>query len=517
VTGAPTGTDVLAAIRRQALAAPDRPAIKDLERDLTYAALVDDVATVAAGLAARGVGRGDRVGLHLPNSVDFAVGALASLWLGAVFVPLAMTDPVARLAGIVGDCQPAVVLAPDDGGIQLDDVVTVSPSELRRAGAGLAPPEPVARRVAYAIYTSGTTGTPKGVLIGNAAFAAAVSATVDALGLDGDTRTLCVSPFHFDGSFGTLFPTLAAGGSVVIRPRDALLFPRTFFTAVANESITYTGFSPSYLGLLLGSPQLATLDGSSLQIIALGGEASSAADIEALWSVAPGVRVFNRYGPTETTIAVTHLEVTPEVLADGTVPIGVPHPGVTFHLVDESGGAIEGAGQVGELLIGGDQLMEGYWGAPELTRAVLRTDVVPGRTVYRTGDLAYRDEEGRYVYVGRADRVVKRSGVRISLAELGDALRILPGVSSAACTVFDDDGKLGIAAFVVGDANLSALDLRNGARDRLPDAMMPDRIELVPSLPLTASGKLDERRLLAGAGLDEFEVGAPPRRMASSS
>jgi acyl-coenzyme A synthetase/AMP-(fatty) acid ligase len=142
--------------------------------------------------------------------------------------------------------------------------------------------------------------------------------------------------------------------------------------------------------------------------------------------------------------------------------------------------------------------------------------VVPGRTVYRTGDLAYRDEEGRYVYVGRADRVVKRSGVRISLAELGDALRILPGVSSAACTVFDDDGKLGIAAFVVGDANLSALDLRNGARDRLPDAMMPDRIELVPSLPLTGSGKLDERRLRAGAGLHEFEVGVPPRRLASS-
>ena len=170
---------------------------------------------------------------------------------------------------------------------------------------------PAPERVAYAIYTSGTTGTPKGVLIGNAAFSAAVTAAVDALGLDQATRTLCVSPFHFDGSFGTLFPTLFAGGSVVIRPREALLFPRTFFNAVANEDITYTGFSPSYLRLLLASPQMGKLAGTTLEVVALGGEACSAADVEALWAAAPGLRVFNRYGPTETTIAVTHVELTP--------------------------------------------------------------------------------------------------------------------------------------------------------------------------------------------------------------
>ena len=345
------------------------------------------------------------------------------------------------------------------------------------------------------------------MLIGNAAFSAAVVATVAALGLDQTTRTLCVSPFHFDGSFGTLFPTLFAGGAVVIRPREALLFPRTFFNAVANEDITYTGFSPSYLRVLLSSPQVGKLAGTTLDVVALGGEACSAADVEALWAAAPGLRVFNRYGPTETTIAVTHVELTPGMLADGVVSMGRPHPGVDFHLVDESGHLVDGAGQVGELHIGGAQLMTGYWGAPELTAEVLRTDVVEGRTLYRTGDLVYRTPEGDYVYVDRADRVIKRMGVRISLVELAEALRGLDGVTAATCVAYDDAGQLAIVAFVVGERLGSALDIRRAAAERLPESMLPDRIEPVDSLPLTRSSKVDERRLLAEAGLTEPHSG----------
>jgi D-alanine--poly(phosphoribitol) ligase subunit 1 len=382
-------------------------------------------------------------------------------------------------------------------------VPVVPITELLAEGSDLArvDPAPPSDRVAYAIYTSGTTGTPKGVLIGCQAFGAAVEATSQALGLDRKTRTLCVSPFYFDGSFGTLFPTLFSGGAVVIRPREALLFPRTFFNAVAKEAITYTGFSPSYLRLLLASPQIAKLGESSLDVIALGGEASSVADIRSLWSVAPNIRVFNRYGPTETTIAVTHIHLVPELIADGTVPMGYPHPGVSFHLVDDQGSVIDQPDRVGELYIGGSQLMTGYWGAPALSEEVLRTDVVPGETVYRTGDLVYRDHDGRYVYADRADRVIKRSGVRISLVELSEAMRSLDGVSAAACVIFDDDGELGIAAFVVVDQILSALELQRAARLRLPETMLPNRIELVEALPLTNSSKLDERRLLAEAGL----------------
>ena len=257
-----TMPDVLQQIVEQARTGPDLPAVKDLETDLTYAGLADAAARLSAGMAAHGVKEGDRVALLLPNSVDFVVAALASLWTGAIFVPLSVADPEARLASIVADCTPTLVVrsdeAPEDGHAPFSDSLggarVLSISALRHDGAGLPGPVPASQRVAYAIYTSGTTGAPKGVLIGSAAFGAAVEATSRALDLDRATRTLCVSPFHFDGSFGTLFPTLYSGGAVVIRPRDALLFPRTFFNAVVNEKITYTGFSPSYLRLLLASP-----------------------------------------------------------------------------------------------------------------------------------------------------------------------------------------------------------------------------------------------------------------------
>jgi D-alanine--poly(phosphoribitol) ligase subunit 1 len=505
-------TDVLHGILDRARADPDHPAVKDLERELRYGELRDEVAALAAGLRAEGVAAGDRVALLLPNSVDFVVAALACLSAGAIFVPLAVTDPVARLATIVADCAPVVVVVPDGphgdtGPTTFEPSRLVAMSTIRgREDLPQTPAEPLPR-LAYAIYTSGTTGTPKGVLISHGAFLTAVEATADALGLGQQTRTLCVSPFYFDGSFATLFPTLYSGGSVVIRPRAALLFPRTFFTAVVSERITYTGFSPSYLRLLLASPQMATLAGSALEIIALGGEAGSIADIRALWSAAPGIRVFNRYGPTETTIAVTHVELTPEMTADGVVPLGHPHPGTTFNLVDEDGNLVHGAGRIGELYIGGPQVMDGYWSAPALTAEVLRTDVVPGETVYRTGDLVYRDEAGRYVYADRADRVLKRSGVRISLVEVSEAVRGLPDVSAAACVAFDDGGEVGIVAFVVAEKPLAVLDLHRAMRAHLPDTMLPNRIELVDELPLTASSKLDERLLLDRAGLRA--VGTP--------
>jgi D-alanine--poly(phosphoribitol) ligase subunit 1 len=515
---------VLHQVIDQARSGPDLPAVKDLETDLTYAELCEAAAHLSAGLAAQGVVEGDRVALLLPNSVDFVVAALACLWTGAIFVPLSVTDPETRLASIVADCTPALVVraaeVPEGDHLSASGSLGGSPllpiSELRHPGGDL--PEPVpAARVAYAIYTSGTTGAPKGVLIGNDSFGAAVEATSQALGLTRATRTLCVSPFHFDGSFGTLFPTLFSGGAVVIRPRDALLFPRTFFNAVVNEEITYTGFSPSYLRLLLASPQMSKLSDSSLDVIALGGEASSIADIRAVWSSAPRIRVFNRYGPTETTIAVTHVLLTSEMTADGTVPMGYPHPGVSFYLVDEAGAVVEGPYRVGELYIGGNQLMDGYWGAPALSEDVLRSDVVPGEVVYRTGDLVYRDQNGSYVYVDRADRVIKRSGVRISLIELSEAMRSLAGVSAAACVTFDDEGDLGIVAFVVADTETSALELRQAARERLPETMIPNRFEVVSELPMTKSSKLDERLLLAEAGLQPVRQGIAPGTAPSSS
>ena len=507
---ASTHGGVLEQILDQAEVRPDWPAVKDLNVELTYGQLRRAAGQLAGGLLEQGIREGDRVGLFIPNSVDFVIAALACLWIGSIFIPLPVNDPEARLALILDDCEPAVVLTAssgDDRGIEFPESLHRHPSaEVGDVARSRVPVEPVPfvqDRPAYIIYTSGTTAMPKGVLIGAGAFAWAVRGAVRAVGVHPQTRTLCVSPFYFDGSFATLFPTLVSGGLVVIRPRDALLFPPTFFHAVASEGITYTGFSPSYLRLLLASRHVSTLADSTLEVVALGGEAASTGDVRALWAAAPGVRVFNRYGPTETTIAVTNAELTPAMLAEGSVPIGRPHDGVTFHLIDENGEVIEGAGSVGELYIGGIQLMIGYWRTPELTARVLSDSVIEGHTLYRTGDLVFRDDTGNYVYYDRADRVIKRSGVRISLVELTEVVAQIEGVSSAVCSTFDDEGRLGIVAFVVTDGPWRVADLQGEARRHLSSVMLPNRFEVVESLPLTTSNKIDERKLLAAAGLRE--------------
>jgi D-alanine--poly(phosphoribitol) ligase subunit 1 len=491
--------DVLTAVLQHAVADGTHPAAKDDAIDLDYAQLRSTAAELAAGLLARGVEPGDRVALELPNSVDFLIAALACLWVGAIFVPLAVSDPRARLDSIIDDCDPRLVLTTLDREDPHERSATIADIRVVGAEPAIADPTGLA---AYAIYTSGTTGTPKGVIIGRAAFATAVGHTVRSLGMDQTTRALCVSPFHFDGSFGTLFPAVVAGAALVIPRRDALLFARYFFRILTREQITHTGFSSTYLRLLLASPHLAAFTTTPDLTVALGGEACSAADVVRLWETKPNTRVFNRYGPTETTIAVTHFEVTRAVIdRGGPVPIGQPHPDTTFYLIDSAGAVITAAETVGELYIGGPQVMDYYWNAPALTAEAIDTVTVAGERLYRSGDLMRRTEGDDYIYVDRVNRVIKRNAVRISLIELTEALCTLPDVTAAVCSTFDNSGDLGIVAFVVSNSADSPQDVRVAAARSIPATMLPDTFVLVDTLPLTSSSKVDERRLLAEAGL----------------
>jgi amino acid adenylation domain-containing protein len=491
---------VLGAVLRHADRAPDQAAVKDLERELTRGELCDAMGRVAAGLRQKGVEPGDRVVLLIGNSVDFVVAALGCLWAGVAFVPLAISDPDVRRAQIVADCRPALVITAGTAPAGLPVGTAWTTLASLSAADGPTPP-PVTGPIAYIIYTSGTTGKPKGVQIAPAAFIAAAEACADAMGLSADDRYLCVSPVHFDGSFSAIFPPLVRGAALVVPDREALLFPRRFFSIVAAEGITATSFSPSYLRLLRSSGRLDRLADTSLRVMALGGEAPSTADIKAVWAASPGLRVVNRYGPTETTIAVAHLELRPYLLDGGLVPIGQPHPGSSFHLVDENGRLVDRPRVVGELYIGGPQLMAGYLNDPTQSAAVLRTDVVDGTALYRTGDLVFRDDRGNYVYVGRSDCVIKRHGVRMSLVEVTEALGGIAEVTSAACTTFDLDGALGVVAFVVPNGEHTSLAIRQAAGEQLPETMLPDRFVLVTHLPVTPSSKVDERRLLKEAGL----------------
>ena len=488
--------DVLSAVLGNAEWLGDRPAVKDLEREISYADLADEIRRVATGIANLGVGVDSRVVLLIGNSVDFVVAALACNWVGAMFVPVSVSDPIERQAAIISDCEPHLVILADQTGDFPGGHSVISYSDLARPAADFVAPTPRVGRLAYAIYTSGTTGSPKGAMISSAAFASSVAEIGRIQPVNTDTRALCVSPVHFDGSFSTIFPTLYYGGLLVIPQRSSLAFPRAYFSALARYEIDSVSFSPSFLRLLLTGRGLSGFANSSLRVVALGGEAASCSEVKAIWDVKPSIRVINRYGPTETTITVSDFELTPELLAGGYVPIGGPHRGTSFHLLKSDGTPVSTPGEAGELYIGGGQLMDSYWKAPELTTSVLRCDIVPGEVTYKTGDLLRLDERGHYAFLGRADRVVKRSGIRLSLVEVAEELTNLTGVQAAATVTFDNEGTLGVAAFVVVDTGVDHLDVRDRAAAVLPTTMLPDRIIVVAELPLGTSSKVDERRLL---------------------
>jgi D-alanine--poly(phosphoribitol) ligase subunit 1 len=486
-------TGPIATLAARAAAGHRDPAVIDRDGTSCWGEFAARISTFAGGLRALGVARGDRVGLLLGNSADFAVAAYGCLVSGAAFVPLPVADPPARVRRMVADSRPALVVARRD---LLDGITEVSSGACEAAhveatGGSLPLRSPDPKQPAYIVYTSGSTAAPKGVVIRYESLVNLTAATVEVFSLDSTTRALCVSPFHFDGAFGSLFSVPAAGGTIVILGNAAPL-PADLVRAVLEHRITHTSFSPSLLRLLVGSHHLDKLGESSLRTVGIGGEDCTLEDVRAIKEAVPGLRLFNRYGPTETTVVVSSFEVTDEALkSSAKLPIGRPHRGVSFHLVGPKASELTGSGVVGELHVGGIQVMEGYWGAPGQTAAALRTDVVPGATVYRTGDLAERNEAGDYVFRGRADEVLKRSGNRVGAAEVEMALRGLPSVREAACAVVEVGCRQRLLGFVVAEGKVPVAQLRGELLEVVPPYMCPDRFHLVDVIPLTSAGKAD--------------------------
>ncbi|RJF84163.1 amino acid adenylation domain-containing protein [Azospirillum cavernae] len=488
------------AILDQSARARDALALETSVGPMSYGALTRSALALARGLRKRGVGPEDRVALRLERGPALVVALLGVLFSGAAYVPLDPAQPESRLADILDQAKPRLILAPANSG-QSGGVETVSPDALIRDGQetegdGWLPAVPHPEQTAYVIFTSGSTGRPKGVAVRHAGLSNLLRAMADVTPLTPADRWLAVTTIGFDIAALEIFAPLIAGAAVVLADETAQRDPAALLRLLDRHRVTVLQATPASWAMLaeLDSPAWVGLRALT------GGEALPAALAERL--LRRGARLTNVYGPTETTIWSSATPV--ESVADGqsAVPIGGPLDNTSLYVLDAALNPLP-PGAEGELWIGGDGLARGYHARPGLTASAFLPDPFaaaqpgarPGARMYRTGDLVRRGWDGALRFVGRRDFQVKLRGHRIELGEIEAALLAQPGVAAAAVRLWDAGTD---AAFLAAYAAGSGLDpeaLRRGLVDRLPAAMIPASLLTLDALPLNPNGKIDRDAL----------------------
>ena len=544
-------------------AAPAAPAVEAPDGSLTYAELDRRAEVLADRLRRQGLGPGATVGVHPRRSVDLCVALLGVLKAGGACVPLDPGQPPARLGRIAADAGVAAVVAVGDLppgfadhlpagtpvlGVGVPDGAE-NPHGTEGPGPGVGPrgaagsgaggeargaeawePGAPARGgeagpddVAYVIYTSGSTGQPRGVALTHRGLVNHHRAAVELYRLGPGDRVLQFCSLGFDASIEELFPTWAAGATVVFRPDAGVTLGREWRAWLAERRITIMNLPTAYWhawvhDLASRGEQLPP----AVRLVVAGGEKALGA-VWPTWLAVGGHRCtwVNAYGPTEATIMATvHVRPPADPAGPGPgtedPPIGRPLPGVAVRVGDPAATAPADAevpaGAVGELVIGGEGLARGYLGQPELTATRFTTDAA-GRRWYRTGDLVRQRPDGELDWVGRADDQVKIRGFRVECGEVEAVLARHPAVAEAVVVAHDvGEGGLHLLAYATaiavppsGDRLVggSAVDdraeleaeLRTFAAGALPGFMVPTRVVVLDRLPLTPNGKVDRAAL----------------------
>ncbi|HEX3526029.1 MAG TPA: amino acid adenylation domain-containing protein, partial [Thermoanaerobaculia bacterium] len=499
--------ELFAAVAR---AMPDAPAIvvpavgEKPAEVWTYGRLDAASNRLARHLQFQGVGPQTPVCLAMERSPELIVGILAILKAGGMYVPLDAGYPDERLVFMLLDAGATVVLLHAEtrarlaGWVGLITMVAVDEGDWEREEDGPLGVLIPAESPAYVIYTSGSTGQPKGVAVPHQAIVRLVRETHFVRLGPGD-RVGQVASISFDAATWEIWGALLNGATVVVIPRDVALSPPDLAAMLREQEVTSLFLTTALFTRMAREVPDAF---AGVRDLLFGGEAADPSAARAVLesrASRPPRRLLHVYGPTEsTTFASWHLlrEVPPGATS---LPIGAPLSNTALYVLDRRL-AVSPPGTPGELWIGGDGLAWGYWNRPELTAERFVPDPwVAGGRLYRTGDLVRRPAGGALDFLGRIDQQVKIRGFRIEPGEVEAVLLSRRQVRSAVVLPREDaKGGLGLVAYVVAAAEEGAPgppELRQWLLERLPAFMLPASWVLLPSLPLTANGKVDRKAL----------------------
>ncbi|WP_095047697.1 non-ribosomal peptide synthetase [Pseudomonas sp. Irchel s3h9] len=489
---------------REVARQPEALAARDLNQALSFQALDQAANRLAHHLRAQGVRDGQPVAVLMERSLDWLTSVLAIFKAGAVYMPLDVKAPDARLQQMLGAAKARLLLCAEGdarvSALAVDGCQGIAfAAQQWQSMPDTCPAVTLcAQSPAYVIHTSGSTGQPKGVLVSHGALGSYVRGVLERMAPTADSSMALVSTIAADLGFTVLFGALCSGRLLHVLPEELGFDPDRFAEYMAAHQVGMLKIVPGHLAALLQAARAADVLPEHALIV--GGEACSPALVERVRQLKPGCRLINHYGPSETTVGVLAHEVG-DLSLTRSVPVGSALAGAHVYVLDDVLNNV--ADQVaGELYIGGDSVALGYLNQPGLTAERFLPDPfgAPGARVYRSGDRVRRNRQQTVEFIGRADDQVKVRGYRVEPAEVARVLLGLDGVSEAAVLALsldDDPTRLQLVAWCVPVAGLTlqAQALREQLQACLPDYMVPAQIVLLEQLPLTANGKLDKRAL----------------------
>ncbi|MEL7144968.1 MAG: amino acid adenylation domain-containing protein, partial [Bacteroidota bacterium] len=480
---------------------PDHIAVVLGDEELTYAQLSEKANEIAFLINEKIGGTGpQKVALLFHSSVEMIAGILGVLRAGCAFVPLSPGVPQKRNQYILSDSDASLLLVQEELEKQgealfaADKILVISQARNERyKGQPLPEIAVIADDLINVIYTSGTTGQPKGVAVRHGGIANYLQWRVANYEMTDCDVALQLFSYHFDGFGCNLYPTLATGGKLVLMSDEDRMNGAHVAQVIAAQGVTNTLMTPGMFELILEAmPQSEML--SSLRVIALGGDKASSALLARSESLLPDLRISNEYGPTEASIAATHLD---QLSSDTTQVIGRPLANTRIYILGSYDELLP-AGTAGQLCIAGKGVAQGYVNNAQLTsEKFVDNPFEAGTLMYKTGDLARWLADGRIEYLGRVDNQVKIRGFRIELGEIEHQLSAHEQLHEVVVIAGEHAGGKHLVAYYVAAEAVEASTLRSFLASKMPDYMVPSYFIQLEQMPLTINGKLDRRALPA--------------------
>jgi acyl-CoA synthetase (AMP-forming)/AMP-acid ligase II len=479
---------------------PEKAAIIHGDKVLSYQELWTRACGLSSYLVENGLQKGDRVSLLLENSPEYAIAYYGVLMAGGAAIGLNTATKARDLANWIQHSGSKVLIAnpkhPEldsvkDSLLGSDILYLLVSDDADSEWHNIVDSEDIKESIvnfdsdtqlAALIYTSGTTGKPKGVMLSHQNLYENMVSILEYLKIDDSDSILNVLPFYYSYGNSVLHTHIAAGATIVLE--NSMLYPQKVVQNMAEKKVT--GFSgvPSTYSLLLSRTRLEEFNLTSLRYLTQAGGPMAPVLINKVKKILPDVQFFVMYGQTEASARLSYLP--PENLEKKSGSIGVPIPGVELEVMDASNSPV-GPGVTGEIYARGKNIMLGYWDDPESTEKVFYQDWL------KTGDLAYKDEDGYLYIVGRSSEMIKSGAHRISPKDIEEVILALDEVEEVAVVGVEDEilGQV-IKAVIVSAPGCQAdkKSIMRYCKSNLANYKLPKQIEFVDQIPRTASGKV---------------------------